>query len=300
MEVHQLRYFVAVVQEGGFSRAATLARVAQPSLSQQIQKLEAELGQTLFDRLSRGVCLTEAGHRLLPFARRILSELGDAQRCVGESEREVAGTVTLGIIPTVAPYILQSLLTRLRATQPAVTLQIREDVTETLVRGLENGDLDMALVSTCRSAPGLLRKCWTQEPLLVAVSSGHTAAKGKWAPSDLLRQQPFIALDESHCLSQQIGSWCRKHKIRRQSTQPVVQLSTILAMVAAGHGISMIPAMAEPHEKGKGCVFLSLRTSALHREINLLRNPARYQSRSAAAVAKLAHQTILEAIQTTH
>jgi LysR family hydrogen peroxide-inducible transcriptional activator len=296
MEVHQLRYFVAVVQEGGFSRAAEVAHVAQPSLSQQIQKLEAELGQRLFDRLSRGVSLTEAGHKLLPFARRILSDLGDALRCVEESQREVGGTVTLGIIPTVAPYILRSLLTTLRSTQPAVTLQVRENVTEALVRGLENGELDMAMVSTCRNAPGLLRECLTHEPLWLTLPKNHAAAKKKWASLEVLRQEPFLSLDETHCLSQQIGSWCRRHQIRRRSAQPVVQLSTIVAMVAAGQGVSLIPAMAEPHEKGKGCTFLSLRALAPHREINILRNPARFQSRSAAAVAVIARQTVLDSI----
>src|SRR5258705_12097210 len=110
MEIHQLRYFVAVADEGNFSRAAAKVRVAQPSLSQQIKKLEAEVGQPLFDRLSRGVVLTEAGRLLAERARRILSELADARREVSDAAGAVSGTLSVGAIPTIAPYILPRVL----------------------------------------------------------------------------------------------------------------------------------------------------------------------------------------------
>src|SRR5256886_8152865 len=106
MEIHQLRYFVAVAEEGSFSRAAGKVRVAQPSLSQQIRKLEAEVGQPLFDRLPRSVVLTEAGRCLIDYARQILASIGDARRCVDELKGEVAGRVAVGAIPTIAPYVL--------------------------------------------------------------------------------------------------------------------------------------------------------------------------------------------------
>ena len=110
MEIHQLRYFVAVAEEGSFSRAAERMRVAQPSLSQQIQKLEREMGQRLFDRLARGVTPTAAGAGLLPLVRKILNDLADARRCVEERLDMIGGTVTVGIIPTIAPYVLGRLL----------------------------------------------------------------------------------------------------------------------------------------------------------------------------------------------
>lgn len=296
MEVHQLRYFIAVTQERGFSRAAELLRVAQPSLSQQIQKLEAEVGQPLFDRLSRGVSLTEAGHKLLPFARRILADLGDAKRCVEESHPEAARTVTLGIIPTIAPYIVSPLLRTFRASHPKVTLRILEDVTERLVRALEHGELDLALVSTCRNAPGTHREFWQREPLLLAVPQDHPAATGQRDAMQVLREEPFLALEESHCLTQQIGRWCERRQIQRKATLPALQLSTILAMVAAGQGVSLLPAMAVAHERGQGCAFLSLGEAAPEREINILRNPARFQTRAAAALALLARRVAAEAV----
>src|SRR5207237_8602009 len=109
MEIHQLRYFVAVADEGNFSRAAEKVRVAQPSLSQQIQKLEAEVGQSLFDRLSRTVVLTEAGRCLLEFARKILASVADAGRCVDELQGEAIGRLGGGAVPTIAPYVLRTL-----------------------------------------------------------------------------------------------------------------------------------------------------------------------------------------------
>src|SRR2546421_3295836 len=129
MEIHQLRYFVAVADEGNFSRAAAKVRVAQPSLSQQIRKLEAEIGQPLFDRLPRSVVLTEAGRCLLEYARQILASIGDALRCVDELKGEVAGDVAVGAIPTMAPYVLPKLVVTFQNHYPDVTLHVVEDVT---------------------------------------------------------------------------------------------------------------------------------------------------------------------------
>src|SRR4051794_19471343 len=106
MEVHQLEYLVAVAEEGGFTKAAERLLVAQPSLSQQIKKLEREVGQPLFDRLPRGVALTEAGQRLLEHARRVLHEIGDARQRIREVGDRVTGSLTVGAIPTIAPFLL--------------------------------------------------------------------------------------------------------------------------------------------------------------------------------------------------
>src|SRR5437764_6177181 len=132
MEIHQLRYFVAVAEEGSFSRAAAKVRVAQPSLSQQIGKLEAEVGQPLFDRLPRSVVLTEAGRCLIDYARQILASIGDARRCVDEVKGEIAGKVAVGAIPTMAPYVLPELVVTFQKQYTEVTLDIVEDVTEAI------------------------------------------------------------------------------------------------------------------------------------------------------------------------
>ena len=146
MEIHQLRYFVAVADEGSFSRAAAKVRVAQPSLSQQIRKLEAEMGQPLFDRLPRSVVLTEAGRCFIDYARQILASIGDARRCVDELKGEVAGKVAVGAIPTIAPYVLPELVVTFQKHYPDVMLEIVEDVTDGITRRIEAGELDRLLV----------------------------------------------------------------------------------------------------------------------------------------------------------
>src|SRR4029453_10234312 len=176
MEVHQLRYFVAVADEGSFSRAAAKVRVAQPSLSQQIRKLEAEIGQPLFDRLPRSVVLTEAGRCFLDYARQILASMGDARRCVDELKGQVAGKVAVGAIPTIAPYVLPELVVTFQKHYPDVILEIVEDVTDGITRRIEAGELDVALASTCQPSPTLRRESVGSEPLLLLMPERHALA----------------------------------------------------------------------------------------------------------------------------
>lgn len=288
MEVHQLKYLVAVADHRSFSRAAERMRVAQPSLSQQIRKLEEEIGQPLFDRLARGVMPTEAGRRLLICARKILSDLSDASRCADELHQGVVGRVALGVIPTIAPYALRSILSACRAQHAELQIEVLEDVTENLVRALEDGAIDLAIVSTCRNSVAVQRELWSREPFVAAFPETHRLARRKRISCADLPDEPFLMLHETHCLSRQIERWCVRHRIRPRAALPAVQLSTIVAMVAAGQGISLLPAMAVPHEQGRGCVFVSLGDSAPEREINLLRNPLRYRSKAASAFVEVA------------
>ena len=134
MEIHQLEYLVAVAEEAHFSRAAERVGVAQPSLSQQIKKLEQEIGQPLFDRMARGVVLTEAGRVMLEHARRVLGEIADARKHVSETAGSVGGTLVVGAIPTIAPFLLPDVLTRFSKQWPAVKLRIFEGPTSQMVR----------------------------------------------------------------------------------------------------------------------------------------------------------------------
>jgi LysR family hydrogen peroxide-inducible transcriptional activator len=296
VEFHQLRYFVAVAEEGSFSRAAERMHVTQPSLSQQIQKLEGEMGQPLFDRLARGVTATAAGAGLLPLARKILNDLADAHRCVEERVGTIAGNVTVGMIPTIAPYILGALLTELRQEHPRVAIHVVEDVTENLVRLLEVGQIDLAVVSTCRSGTGLHRELWAREPLLVALPKEHRLARRRRLSWRDLSEETLLTLQESHCLSRQIRQWCARHAIRPQKTLPLVQLATVLNLVASRQGISFVPALARSRETQEHCVFLSMTGSAPWREINVVRNPARYRSKASAAFVELAHKVVCRLI----
>src|ERR1700731_2150109 len=153
MEIHQLRYFVAVAEEGSFSNAAEREHVSQPSLSQQIHKLEEELNQQLFDRLPRSVVLTEAGRSLLPYARQILTMIADARRAVTGLEAEVGGRFSVGAIPSIALYILPRLIGRFQHAYPKVTFELFEDTTEKLAQRLVDGTLDLVIASGSDEIP---------------------------------------------------------------------------------------------------------------------------------------------------
>jgi LysR family hydrogen peroxide-inducible transcriptional activator len=283
MEVHQLRYFVAVADEGSFSRAAAKVRVAQPSLSQQIRKLEAEVGQPLFDRLPRSVVLTEAGRCLIDYARQILASIGDARRCVDELKGEVAGELAVGAIPTIAPYVLPGLVVTFQKHYPQVTLEIVEDVTEGITRRIEAGELDVAVASTCQQTPTLRRESLGSEPLLALVPEHHPLAKKDLVEFDDLKSQTFLLLHEMHCLSQQVNHLLEARRLRPEIALAGSQLSTIANMVAAAIGVSIVPRMMVNHHATPGCVTLPFAPPVPERELNLLYNPLRFQSKAAAA-----------------
>jgi LysR family hydrogen peroxide-inducible transcriptional activator len=282
MEIHQLRYFVAVAEEGSFSRAAAKVRVAQPSLSQQIRKLEAEVGQPLFDRLPRSVVLTEAGRCLIDYARQILASIGDARRCIDEFKGEIAGRVAVGAIPTIAPYVLPELVVTFQNHYPQVTLEIVEDVTAGITRRIEAGELDVALASTCQQSPTLRRERLGNEPLLALVPEGHELAKKTEITFDDLKSQRFLLLHEMHCLSQQVNHLLESRRLHPEIALAGSQLSTIANMVAAGIGVSIVPQMMARHHATPGCVTLQFATPVPERELNLLYNPLRFQSKAAA------------------
>ena len=283
MEIHQLRYFIAVADEGSFSRAAAKVRVAQPSLSQQIRKLEAEVGQPLFDRLPRSVVLTEAGRCLIDYARQILASIGDARRCVDELKGEVAGALAVGAISTIAPYVLPELVVTFQKHYPQVTLEIVEDVTAGITRRIEAGELDVALASTCPQSPTLRRESLASEPLLALVPEGHPLAKKTMVELDDLKSQRFLLLHEMHCLSQQVNHLLESRRLRPEIALAGSQLSTIANMVAASIGVSIVPQLMVKHYATPGCVSLPFAPPVPERELNLLYNPLRFQSKAAAA-----------------
>jgi LysR family hydrogen peroxide-inducible transcriptional activator len=283
MEIHQLRYFVAVADEGSFSRAAAKVRVAQPSLSQQIRKLEAEVGQPLFDRLPRSVVLTEAGRCLIDYARQILASIGDARRSVDELKDEVSGRLAVGAIPTIAPYILPEVVGKFQKHYPEVSLEIVEDVTDGITRRVEAGELDVALASTCQQSPTLRRESLGNEPLLALVPEGHPLAKKTLVELDDLKSQRFLLLHEMHCLSQQVHHLLESRRLRPEIALAGSQLGTIANLVAAEIGVSIVPQMMVKHRAISGCVSLPFAPPVPERELNLLYNPLRFQSKAAAA-----------------
>jgi LysR family hydrogen peroxide-inducible transcriptional activator len=282
MEIHQIRYFVAVADEGSFSRAAAREHVAQPSLSQQIQKLEAEMGEKLFDRLPKSVVLTDAGNHLLGFARKILINIADARRCVDSLKQDITGRLVVGAIPTIAPYVLPALIAKFQHRHPKVAVEIFEDTTESLALRLEDGTLDAAIMSTCDESPALERHFLGKEPLLLLLPAGHQLAKRKRIRWSDLKSQKFLLLHEMHCLSTQVHELLATHHLRPEPAVRGAQLATIAQMVAANMGVTLVPEMMIESEVATGYVALPFAPPVPVRELNLLRNPLRLESKAAA------------------
>ncbi len=257
MEIHQLQYFVAVAETGGFSRAAKRCNVAQPSLSQQIIKLEQELGEKLFDRLGRSVALTEAGKVLLPKAKRILAEVQDIQRNVLREIDEGGGHLTVGFIPTIAPFVLPEALNLFKEKYQSATLSVTEDLTDDLIEKLITAEIDVGIMSLPINNKLIQTETLVTEPLLIAVSNENPFFEG--TPSiDDLEGIPFIALNEIHCLGEQVQAYCYEHKVSPDIVCHTAQLSTIKACVASGLGISLIPKMSVVSEGQGQCTYVAI------------------------------------------
>jgi LysR family transcriptional regulator, hydrogen peroxide-inducible genes activator len=294
MEIHQLRYFVAVANEGSFSRAAAREHVAQPSLSQQIQKLEAEMGQPLFDRLPRKVVLTEPGKCFLEHARKILTGITDARRCVDELELDVAGQLSVGAIPTIALYLLPALIGEFQHQHPKVRFEIFEDTTESLAQRLEDGTLDVVLASTCDENPALERHSLGNEPLLILLPKKHPLARKKKVRWSDLASEKFLLLHEVHCLSIQVRRLLAANHLNPELVLRGAQLTTIARMVAAGLGVTVVPQMMVDTDFARGCVAVPFAPPVPMRELNLLRNPLRFESTAAATFREEAATAFLK------
>jgi LysR family hydrogen peroxide-inducible transcriptional activator len=283
MEIHQLRYFVAVAEEGSFSHAAEREHVSQPSLSQQIHKLEAELNQQLFDRLPRATVLTDAGRSLLVYARQVLTAIADARRSVAALEQEVAGGLAVGAIPSIALYVLPRLIREFQQRYPKVTFELFEDTTDKLAQRLENGTLDVVLASSGDEPPMLERHSLGEEPLLMLLPQKHRLARKKSIKWSDLATEKFLLLHEVHSLAKKVRQLLAANRLNPEVVLQGAQLVTIASMVAAGLGVTVIPQMMVEAGFTRGCAAIPFGRPGPTRELTLLRNPLRFESKAAAA-----------------
>lgn len=276
MEIHQLRYFVAAAEAGSITQAAKRCRVAQPSLSQQIRKLEGTLGLALFDRAGRGVTLTEAGRVLLPRARRILAEVRETTENLLTEVEDGPGRLSIGAIPTMAPYLLPPVLAGLRRDRPGCELVVREDRTAALVDAVVGNELDVAVTSTPIDHPLVEVGVVGREELLVVAPTpasdgapGVGSAAGPWRADDL-RGRETVSLHEMHCLGEQIAGFCARSGVRPNTVCRTTQLSTVLELVRLGLGVSLVPSMAAADDAASGRVYRRLAPDPPRREVALV------------------------------
>lgn len=244
MEMQQIRYVVAVARTGNFSRAAEHCHVAQPSLSQQIQKLEDELGERLFDRMNREVKLTPHGESFLHRAIRIMEEVDSAKREAGEARDLLRGTLTIGVLPTIAPYLLPEVMAKFVEKFPGVKIVVEEDTTARLLKLLHEYELNFAVASQpIRGEEMEVRELFSEE-LLLAVPPGHPLTRKRTVTAACLKNERLIVMKDGHCLGDQVLGFCDRRDVKPRISFRSSQIETIQALVASGLGISLIPSMA--------------------------------------------------------
>ena len=242
----QLRYFEALSREGHFGRAAELCHVSQPALSVQVRTLESGLGAPLFERGPKGVRLTAFGDGFAARVRDILRAVDDLDDLARAARGGLSGHLRLGVIPTVAPYLLPGLMRRLHRGWPGLAIDIRETTTSFLLREIVEGRLDTAIVALPVSEPGLHEEPLHEEPFVLVRSADDRGAPmpGRAA----LREMRLLLLEEGHCFRDQALSFCDMDRAHSTHGLDATSLSTLVQMVGAGMGVTLIPQMAVPVE----------------------------------------------------
>ena len=265
MEFHQLRYICAIADTGNFSRAAERCQIAQPSLSQQVLKLEEDLGAKLFDRLGRSVRLTEVGRAFIPHARAILEQMDLARASVSDKNADFCGSVAVGVIPTVAPYLIPSYAAAFAKKYPDAKLRIVEETTSILVEGLRNLSIDVAILALPLRHKDLELFPIRTEPLFVVMRRDHPRASAKSLALKDLRGESFVMLRDGHCFRDLSIATCTRARITPKIAFESGQFSSLLGMVAAGVGVSLVPEMAI--DRNVGCRYVPLSDAQATRTI---------------------------------
>jgi LysR family transcriptional regulator, hydrogen peroxide-inducible genes activator len=265
MEFHQLRYVCAIADTGNFSRAAERCQVAQPSLSQQVLKLEEDLGAKLFDRLGRSVRLTEVGRAFIPHARAILEKMDMARASVADKNADFRGSVAVGVIPTVTPYLIPSYTAAFAKKYPDAKLRIVEETTSILVEGLRNLSIDVAILALPLRRKDLELFPIRTEPLFVVMRTDHPRACAESLALKDLRGESFVMLRDGHCFRDLSIATCTRARITPNIAFESGQFSSLLGMVAAGVGVSLVPEMAI--DRNVGCRYIRLSDAQATRTI---------------------------------
>ena len=239
--LRQLRYLEALADSLHFGRAAETCAVTQPALSMQIKELESELQVSLMERRKSGIEMTEQGDEIVRRGRIILASVRDLLDCAKHRERVLTGSLKLGAIPSIAPYLLPEALPELQRRFPDLTLQLRETITDTLIRELVSGDLDLILVALPIDDPEIEKLHLFDDKFVLAAR----LTKGKRTKAaDMLAHERLLLLEEGHCLRDQALSFCRLVTPEARESFGASSLATIVQMVAHGYGITLLPEMA--------------------------------------------------------
>lgn len=255
LTLKQLRYFEALARHGHFGRAAAASAVSQPALSVQIKELEETLGAPLFERGARQVRLTGLGESFARRVREILRAVDELDDLARASRDGFVGRLRLGVIPTVAPYLLPRIISDLTGMHLGLEIHIRETLTATLIHELREGRLDTAIVALPVSEPSLTEVALFSERFLLVRPD---AEAGLPAPNrEALSEMKLLLLEEGHCFREQALSFCNLPSAQPREVLDASSLSTLVQMVGAGIGVTLIPEMAAPVETRSAAVSIA-------------------------------------------
>ena len=271
MNLRDLRYLIAVADHRHFGRAAAANFVSQPTLSTQLRKLEDELGVSLVERAPRKVMLTPIGAEIVERARRVLAEIEQMKEAARRSQRPEAGTVRLGIFPTLGPYLLPHVVPDIRERFPDLQLLLVEEKSDELLARLRDGRLDAAVLALPVHDEQLQHEFLFEEPFVLAVPEQHRLAGRRALAVDELASENLLLLEDGHCLRRQTLDVCHLAGAHEKSEFRATSLETLRQMVAANVGITLLPALAvqPPVAHPRGIRLLAFSDSTPSRGIAL-------------------------------
>ena len=251
LSIRQLQYVVAVADELGFHRAAERVHVSQPTLSAQVAQIERVLGVTIFERDKRRVLVTEKGAQIIARARQVLLAVDELIATADRTRDKLAATLRIGVIPTLAPYLLPEIVPAIAAKYPRLKLVFREEKTEDVMRDLREGSLDAGLLAIVPGLGEFESAPIGDDPFVIALPKSHALAKKKAVKLTDLVQDPVLLLDEGHCLRDQALDLCTRVGAE-ESNLRATSLATLVQMVSAGNGVTLLPKLAVDVENRRG------------------------------------------------
>jgi LysR family hydrogen peroxide-inducible transcriptional activator len=272
--LRQLEYLVAVADCGSFHAAARACHVSQPGLSAQIQQLEAQLELRLFERDRRKVLITPPGEEIVRRAREVLASVGQLVETARIQSAPMTGRLRLGVIPTIAPYLLPRVLPLVRKRYPELNFELREGQTADLLARLHRGELDLLLLALEARLSGVETAALFRDSFLVAMPASHRLAARKRLTEVDLAGEEILLLEDGHCLRDQALAFCNQAGVEEAANFRATSLPTLVQMVAGGAGVTFLPTLAAPVEsKAANLALVSLRKPAPYRTIGLAWRP---------------------------
>ena len=250
MNLRDLKYLVAVAKHRHFGRAAEACFVSQPTLSTQLKKLEGRLGVTLIERAGKRVLLTPPGAAIVAEAEQALRHVDALVQIAAQHRHPLGGELRLGVIPTVAPYLLPKILPAVRSAFDELSLKLTEGQTATLLALLDGGDIDAAVLALPSGATGVCERALYREPFLLAVGAAHPLAGRRGAILADLEAEAVLLLEDGHCLRDQALDVCKTHGAVENTNFRATSIETLREMVAANIGVTLMPLLAVKRDDG--------------------------------------------------